>query len=78
MERKYQEEVMGEMGRTYQNEMLRDVSTGLERMKEIAIAMGTKIDEQNEGLEHLTDDVSEANSIVRQAKKRADDLLKKR
>ncbi|GJP29833.1 hypothetical protein CLOM_g19926 [Closterium sp. NIES-68] len=67
-----------EMERKFQDEVLDDVSDGLDALKNMAMTMGSEMDKQDKALDHLSDDVTEINSRVKQSNKRAAKLLGKR
>ncbi|CAI5968577.1 unnamed protein product [Closterium sp. NIES-65] len=67
-----------EMERKFQDEVLDDVSDGLDALKNMAMTMGSEMDKQDKALDHVSDDVTEINSRVKQSNKRAAKLLGKR
>ncbi|EOA19523.1 hypothetical protein CARUB_v10002435mg [Capsella rubella] len=66
-----------EMERAKQDEGLSDLSDLLGELKNMALDMGTEIQRQNHGLDHLHDDVEELNYRVNQSNQRARRLLRK-
>ncbi|KAG2241364.1 hypothetical protein Bca52824_096652 [Brassica carinata] len=66
-----------EMEKAKQDDGLADLSDLLGELKNMAIAMGTEIERQNNGLDHLQDDVDELNFRVKQSNQRARRLLRK-
>ncbi|CAN8298661.1 unnamed protein product [Cochlearia groenlandica] len=66
-----------EMEKTKQDDGLENLSDLLGELKNMAVDMGTEIERQNNGLDHLRDDVDELNFRVKQSNQRARRLLKK-
>ncbi|KAL1196777.1 SNAP25 homologous protein SNAP33 [Cardamine amara subsp. amara] len=66
-----------EIEKTKQDEGLSDLSDLLGELKNMAVDMGTEIERQNNGLDHLQDDVEELNFRVKQSNQRAHRLLRK-
>ncbi|CAG7911730.1 unnamed protein product [Brassica rapa] len=66
-----------EMEKAKQDDGLADLSDLLSELKNMAIDMGTEIERQNNGLDHLQDDVDELNFRVKQSNQRARRLLRK-
>ncbi|KAF3505118.1 hypothetical protein F2Q69_00045278 [Brassica cretica] len=66
-----------EMEKAKQDVGLADLSDLLGELKNMAIDMGTEIERQNNGLDHLQDDVDELNFRVKQSNQRARRLLRK-
>ncbi|CAH2073661.1 unnamed protein product [Thlaspi arvense] len=66
-----------EMEKAKQDEGLADLSDLLGELKNMAVDMGTEIQRQNSGLDHLQDDVDELNFRVKQSNQRARRLLRK-
>ncbi|KAF2576647.1 hypothetical protein F2Q70_00006474 [Brassica cretica] len=66
-----------EMEKAKQDDGLADLSDLLGELKNMAIDMGTEIERQNNGLDHLQDDVDELNFRVKQSNQRARRLLRK-
>ncbi|WZZ37926.1 hypothetical protein YC2023_034185 [Brassica napus] len=60
-----------------QDDGLADLSDLLSELKNMAVDMGTEIERQNNGLDHLQDDVDELNFRVKQSNQRALRLLGK-
>uniref|UniRef100_A0A1J3JF07 SNAP25 homologous protein SNAP33 n=1 Tax=Noccaea caerulescens TaxID=107243 RepID=A0A1J3JF07_NOCCA len=66
-----------EMEKAKQDDGLADLSDLLGELKNMAVDMGTEIERQNNGLDHLQDDVDELNFRVKQSNQRARRLLGK-
>ncbi|CAN7141571.1 unnamed protein product [Brassica rapa subsp. narinosa] len=66
-----------EMEKAKQDDGLADLSDLLSELKNMAVDMGTEIERQNNGLDHLQDDVDELNFRVKQSNQRARRLLRK-
>ncbi|KAF8115623.1 hypothetical protein N665_0025s0091 [Sinapis alba] len=66
-----------EMEKAKQDDGLADLSDLLGELKNMAVDMGTEIERQNSGLDHLQDDVDELNFRVKQSNQRARRLLRK-
>ncbi|KAL0736340.1 hypothetical protein Bca4012_012550 [Brassica carinata] len=66
-----------EMEKAKQDDGLADLSDLLGELKNMAVDMGTEIERQNHGLDHLQDDVDELNFRVKQSNQRARRLLRK-
>ncbi|XP_010491406.1 PREDICTED: SNAP25 homologous protein SNAP33-like [Camelina sativa] len=66
-----------EMETAKQDEGLSDLSDLLGELKNMAVDMGTEIERQNHGLDHLQEDVEELNYRVKQSNQRARRLLRK-
>ncbi|CAH8312605.1 unnamed protein product [Eruca vesicaria subsp. sativa] len=66
-----------EMEKAKQDDGLEDLSDLLGELKNMAVDMGTEIERQNSGLDHLQDDVDELNFRVKQSNQRARRLLRK-
>ncbi|KAG7554525.1 Target SNARE coiled-coil homology domain [Arabidopsis suecica] len=60
-----------------QDEVLSNLSNLLGELKNMAVDMGTAIESENHGLDHLQDDVDELNYRVKQSNQRAGRLLRK-
>ncbi|KAJ4883242.1 SNAP25 homologous protein SNAP33 [Raphanus sativus] len=65
-----------EMEKAKQDDGLADLSDLLGELKNMAVDMGTEIERQNNGLDHLQDDVDELNFRVKQSNQRARRLLR--
>lgn len=65
------------MEKAKQDDGLADLSDLLSELKNMAVDMGTEIERQNNGLDHLQDDVDELNFRVKQSNQRARRLLRK-
>ncbi|KAF8083747.1 hypothetical protein N665_0754s0004 [Sinapis alba] len=66
-----------EMEKAKQDDGLSDLSDLLGELKNMAVDMGSEIGRQNNGLDHLHDDVDELNYRVQQSNQRASRLLRK-
>ncbi|KAG2334466.1 hypothetical protein Bca52824_005646 [Brassica carinata] len=66
-----------EVEKAKQDDGLADLSDLLSELKNMAVDMGTEIERQNNGLDHLQDDVDELNFRVKQSNQRALRLLGK-
>ncbi|CAA7026965.1 unnamed protein product [Microthlaspi erraticum] len=66
-----------EMEKAKQDDGLADLSDLLGELKNMAVDMGTEIERQNNGLDHLQDDVDELNFRVKQSNQQARRLLRK-
>ncbi|KAF3515408.1 hypothetical protein F2Q69_00000307 [Brassica cretica] len=66
-----------EVEKAKQDDGLADLSDLLSELKNMAVDMGTEIERQNNGLDHLQDDVDELNFRVKQSNQRARRLLRK-
>ncbi|CAN6805571.1 unnamed protein product, partial [Brassica oleracea] len=66
-----------EVEKAKQDDGLADLSDLLSELKNMAVDMGTEIERQNNGLDHLQDDVDELNFRVKQSNQRALRLLRK-
>ncbi|CAL9229568.1 unnamed protein product [Arabidopsis halleri] len=60
-----------------QDEVLSNLSDLLGELKNMVVDMGTAIESENHGLDHLQDDVDELNYRVKQSNQRARRLLRK-
>lgn len=65
------------MEKAKQDDGLSDLSDILGELKNMAVDMGSEIEKQNKGLDHLHDDVDELNYRVRQSNQRGRRLLGK-
>ncbi|KAL0658896.1 hypothetical protein Bca4012_079481 [Brassica carinata] len=66
-----------EMEKAKQDDGLSDLSDLLGDLKNMAVDMGSEIEKQNKGLDHLQDDVDELNFRVQQSNQRGRRLLGK-
>ncbi|XP_010443936.2 PREDICTED: SNAP25 homologous protein SNAP33 [Camelina sativa] len=66
-----------EMEKAKQDDGLSDLSDILGELKNMAVDMGSEIEKQNKGLDHLHDDVDELNFRVQQSNQRGRRLLGK-
>ncbi|ESQ31816.1 hypothetical protein EUTSA_v10004672mg [Eutrema salsugineum] len=66
-----------EMEKAKQDDGLSDLSDLLGELKNMAVDMGSEIEKQNKGLDHLHDDVDELNFRVQQSNQRGRRLLGK-
>uniref|UniRef100_A0A1J3K262 SNAP25 homologous protein SNAP33 n=1 Tax=Noccaea caerulescens TaxID=107243 RepID=A0A1J3K262_NOCCA len=66
-----------EMEKAKQDDGLSDLSDLLGELKSMAVDMGSEIEKQNKGLDHLHDDVDELNFRVQQSNQRGRRLLGK-
>ncbi|KAK6148609.1 hypothetical protein DH2020_019521 [Rehmannia glutinosa] len=66
-----------EVEKVKQDDALSDLSNLLGELKDMAIDMGSEIDRQNKGLDHVQDDVDELNFRVKGANQRTRHLLGK-
>ncbi|KAJ4868502.1 SNAP25 homologous protein SNAP33 [Raphanus sativus] len=66
-----------EMEKAKQDDGLSDLSDILGELKNMAVDMGSEIEKQNKGLDHLQDDVDELNFRVQQSNQRGRHLLRK-
>ncbi|KAF8089556.1 hypothetical protein N665_0502s0022 [Sinapis alba] len=66
-----------EMEKAKQDDGLSDLSDLLGELKNMAVDMGSEIEKQNKGLDHLQDDVDELNFRVQQSNQRGRRLLGK-
>ncbi|KAK2655677.1 hypothetical protein Ddye_008729 [Dipteronia dyeriana] len=66
-----------EVEKTKQDDSLSELSNVLGELKNMAIDMGSELDSQNKGLDHLQDDVDVLNFRVRDANQRGRRLLGK-
>ncbi|CAN6973905.1 unnamed protein product [Brassica oleracea var. botrytis] len=69
--------ITGPVEKAKQDDGLADLSDLLSELKNMAVDMGTEIERQNNGLDHLQDDVDELNFRVKQSNQRALRLLGK-
>lgn len=67
-----------QMEQKFQDQVLDDVSDGLDALKNMANMMGSEMGRQDKALDDLTGDVSSMNSRVKQANKRATNILGKK
>lgn len=65
------------MEKAKQDDGLSDLSDILGELKNMAVDMGSEIEKQNKGLDHLDDDVEELNFRVKQSNQRGRRLLGK-
>jgi synaptosomal-associated protein 25 len=66
-----------EVEKAKQDDALTDISDILGELKEMAIGMGSEIERQNKGLDHLQDDVDEITDRLKNGNRRARRLLGK-
>lgn len=66
-----------EMEKAKQDDGLSDLSDLLGELKNMAVDMGSEMEKQKDGLDHLHDDVDELNYRVQQSNQRASRLLRK-
>lgn len=69
--------MMTQMEKAKQDDGLSDLSDLLGELKSMAVDMGSEIEKQNKGLDHLQDDVDELNFRVQQSNQRGRRLLGK-
>lgn len=65
------------MEKAKQDDGLSDLSDLLGELKNMAVDMGSEMEKQKDGLDHLHDDVDELNYRVQQSNQRASRLLRK-